>query len=162
MAKALYNQNCPRQLQPNEVARRCAGFDPVENTLLTLVRFFAETFAMPQTQSWMRSIDYAEQQFGTDKGAVVAQRLLLALQAMRKTKRSQFHFSAPSCKWCSDIVTENERRFVAAIANLRRGKSSQTITELMFLCEGNNTSNLINCINNLCAVLPPVSDIHST
>ena len=40
MAKATSTQNCPRQPQPKEIARRCAGFDPDENVLLTLIRFF--------------------------------------------------------------------------------------------------------------------------
>ena len=117
---------------------------------------------MPHTQSWMQSIEYAAHHFGADEGAVITQRLLFALQAMRKNTRSEFNFSAPSCKVCSEIVTENERRFMAAITNVRRGKASLTVTELMFLCEGNDTSRLIECINNLCAVLPPVSSIYST
>ena len=162
MAKATSTRNCPRQLQTREIARSCAGFDPVESTLLTLVRFFAESFAMPQTQSWLRSIDYAAHYFGSDKGAVITQRLLFALQAMRETRRSEFNFSTPSCEVCSEIVTEHERRFMAAIRNVRRGRASPMVTELMFLCEGNDTRKLIECINNLCAALPPASSVYST
>ena len=58
MAKATSTRNCPRQLQTREIARSCAGFDPVESTLLTLVRFFAESFAMPQsTNAFKKALD---------------------------------------------------------------------------------------------------------
>jgi hypothetical protein len=148
MAKATSTQGCLRQVQLKEIARRYAGFDPVRNILLTLVQFFAESFAAHH--------------FGADEGAVIAQRLLFAVQAMEETRQSEFNFSSPSCKVCSEIVTGNERRFMAAITNVRRVKLSTSVTELIFLSKGNHTSRLINRINNLCAVLPSISSTYST
>ena len=84
MAKATSIQGCPRQVQPKEIARRYAGLDSVENILLTLVRFFAESLAAHH--------------FRADEGAVIAQRLLFAVQAMQETRQSVFNFSSPSCK----------------------------------------------------------------
>ena len=162
MAGRMNNRNCQRQVQSKEFPRKSLDIDPVENILLTLVRFFAESFAMPQTQSWVRSINYATQHFGADEGAVIAQRLLLVLLVMQKNKPSGFNFSAPSCKICSEIVTEDERRFMAAIKSVRKGNSSQTIIELMFLCEGQDTGRLTDCIKKLCAVLPSGTSIRTT
>ena len=79
MTKATSSKICSRQLESNEIARSCAGLDHDENTLLTLLRFFLESFAFPQSQRWVRSIDTAAHYFGADKGAIITQRLLYAL-----------------------------------------------------------------------------------
>ena len=154
MAGRMNNRNCQRQVQSKEFPRKSLDIDPVENILLTLVRFFAESFAMPQTQSWVRSINYATQHFGTDEGAVIAQRLLLVLLVMQKNKPSGFNFSAPSCKICSEVVTQDERRFMAAIKSVRERNFRQTVMELMFLWEGQDASRFIDDIKDLRTVLP--------
>ena len=160
MAKVTSDQNCPRQIEPSEIARSSAGFDPDEDVLLTLTRYFMESFAMPPSQSWLRAFHCAACHFGADEGAVVMQRLLFALQAMRSSRKSTFCFNAPECAVCSEIVTENERRFMAAITNARRGKPGAMTTELMLLCEGNDISLPEECFQSLSSALPPIVSGH--
>ena len=160
MAKATSNHSCPRQIEPKEIARSSAGFDPDEDVLLTLTRYFMESFVMPPSQSWLRVFQCAASHFGPDKGAIVMQRLLFALQAMRSSRKSVFCFNAPNCPVCGEIVTEHERRFMAAITNVRRGQPGAMMTELMLLCEGNDFSLVAECFQNLSSALPPIASAH--
>ena len=94
MAKATSHQNCPRQIEQKEIARSSAGFDPDEDVLLTLTRYLTKALAMPPSQSWLRAVHCAACHFGADNGAIVMQRLVFALQAMRSSRRSAFCFNA--------------------------------------------------------------------
>jgi hypothetical protein len=160
MAKATSHQNCPRQIEQKEIARSSAGFDPDEDVLLTLTRYLVEAFAMPPSQSWLRAVHCAACHFGADNGAIVMQRLVFALQAMRSSRRSAFCFNAPECPVCSEIVTEHERHFMAVITNARRAKPGAMLPKLMLLCEGNDISIPRECFQNLSSALPPIASAH--
>ena len=145
---------CCRAPVSKEILRYNVGLDHDEDMLLTLARFYFESFAVPDTHSWMRGIDEAALHFGDDKGAIVAQRLLFALQSMRFARRSVFNFNSPTCEECSSIVTEHERRLMAAIQGVRLGWQSIVKTELMMLCEGNDTAIVEQSFVKLAAALP--------
>ena len=147
---------CCRAPVSKEILRYNVGLDHDEDMLLTLARFYFESFAVPDTHSWMRGIDEAALHFGDDKGAIVAQRLLFALQSMRFARRSVFNFNSPTCEECSSIVTEHERRLMAAIQGVRLGWQSIVKTELMMLCEGNDTAIVEQSFVKLAAALPAV------
>ena len=157
MAQANPNDVCFRVIQGKEIQRSKAGLDDDEDVLLTLARCYFETFAMPETQSWMRCFDLAACHFGADTGAVVSQRLLFALQAMRCSRRSVFGFNAPHCKGCSKIMTEHERRLMTVIKSTRHKQFGTMRMELMMLCEGNDTALAETCFDSLCAALPTVT-----
>ena len=145
---------CCRAPVSKEILRYNVGLDHDEDMLLTLARFYFESFAVPDTHSWMSGIDEAALHFGDDKGAIVAQRLLFALQSMRFARRSVFNFNSPTCEECSSIVTEHERRLMAAIQGVRLGWQSIVKTELMMLCEGNDTAIVEQSFVKLAAALP--------
>ena len=84
MAGKMRNRNCHRQVQYDEYARKSLVFDPVENILLTLVRFFVECFLTAWTRNWVRSTNYATQHFSADAGTVVAQQILRVPLVMQK------------------------------------------------------------------------------
>jgi len=151
---------CCRAPVSKEILRYNVGLDHDEDMLLTLARFYFESFAVPDTHSWMRGIDEAALHFGDDKGAIVAQRLLFALQSMRFARRSVFNFNNPTCEGCSSIVTEHERRLMAAIQGVRLGWQSIVKTELMMLCEGNDTAIVEQSFVKLAAALPAVPTAH--
>ena len=161
MTKATSSKICSRQLESKEIPRSCAGLDHDEDILLTLLRFFLESFAFPQSQSWVRSIDCAAHYFGADKGAIITQRLLYALDALRSSRRSDFRFNAPSCSACSAIITEDERRFMTAVIKARRGIKGPLAAELMLLCEGNDITLVMECVVDLCDALPPHAPCNS-
>ncbi len=157
MEKETLGNVCSRKIQDKEIHRSRAGMDSDEDVLLTLSRCYFETFAVPTSQSWMRCFDLAERYFGGDKGAIICQRLLAALQSVRYSRRSVFDFNASQCTGCCNILTEHERRLMAVIKSARREQFGAVRMELMMLCEGNNTAPSEESIANLCAALPSVA-----
>ena len=154
MAGKMRNRNCHGQVQYDEYARKSLVFDPVENILLTFVRFFAECFVMAWTRYWVGSANYAAQYFGADAGTVDAQQIHLVPLVMQKSKSFVLNFSAPRSKICSEVVTQDERRFMEATKRVREGNFRQTLMKLTFLWEVQESSSLIDSTKTLCAVLP--------
>ncbi len=92
--------------------------------------------------------------FGADAGTVDAQQIHRVPLVMQKNKSFVLNFSAPSCKIFSEVVTQDERRFMAAIKSVREGNFRQTVMKSTFLWEVQESSSLIDSIKTLCAVLP--------
>ena len=146
--------HCNRLPLPKEILRSEAGFDDVEDQILTLARFFFQTFAIPQSQSWMNGLDMAEAVFGETIGPMVAMRLLDALRAVRYARRAVYCFNSPTCEGCAAVVTEHERRFIAAFRGVRLGQAGHAQTELMMLCEGNDITQAIGAMTRLSLLMP--------
>jgi hypothetical protein len=140
-----------------EILRADAGFDPVEDHILTLARFFFQTFAIPESQSWIPGFDMAEEIFGEAEGPIIGTRLLAALRGVRYARRSVYYFNSPTCECCAAVVTEHERRFMAAFRGVREGHLGQARTELMMLCEGNDITQALGAMTRLVMMLPRVS-----
>lgn len=152
--------HCDRMPMPKEIMRTDAGFDPIEDHILTLARFFFQTFAIPESQSWLPGFDMAEAIFGEAEGPIIATRLLATLRAVRYARRSVYCFNSPTCEGCAAVVTEHERRFMAAFRGVRMGYLGQTRTELMMLCEGNDTTKALGAMTRLSIILPNVPQAH--
>ncbi|KJZ18572.1 hypothetical protein [Loktanella sp. S4079] len=152
---APYEQ-CYRTPLPKEIFRKDADFDEIESQLLTVMRLYFQAFAAPESHAWIGAMDWAEAQFGPTQGPIIAARVLAALMGVRRTRQSVFRFSSPTCPDCAAIVTEHERRFMAAVCAVRRGQVGAAQTELMMLCEGNDTGRTIDALKALRAVLPNV------
>lgn len=148
--------HCNRQPLPKEILLKDAGFDDVEENILTLARFFFQTFAVPHSQSWMQGLDMAEAVFGETVGPMVAMRMLDALRGVRYARKSVYCFNSPTCKGCAIVVTEHERRFMAAFHSIRTGQAGHAQTEMMMLCEGNSTTQAIGALTRLAMLLPPL------
>lgn len=131
-----------------------AGLDPHEITVLALTRFYFQSFAMPQSHAWIHCLEMAQAQYGEADGLVLAGRILSALKAVRSTRRSLFCFNSPTCHGCASVLTEHERRLIVSLAALRRGQDGTARTELMMLCEGNDTADVISAFIHLAEALP--------
>ena len=149
--------HCNRLPLPKEIWRTEAGCDEVEDQVLTLARWFFQTFAVPNSQSWMNGLDMADAVFGETAGPMIAMRLLDALRGVRYARKSVYCFNSPTCKGCSAVVTEHERRFMAALRGVRLGQVGRTQTELMMLCEGNDITRTVGALTRLAMLLPKAS-----
>lgn len=141
--------SCGRDTGVREIALHEAGFDDVETNILHLVRFFFQSYAVPNSQAWMSGLDLAEQIFGDVEGPSIALRIVDVLRGVRYARRSTFMFNSPTCACCAAHVTEHEGRLIRAIANVRRGRMSPARTELMMLCEGHDTAYVIGAMVRL-------------
>lgn len=154
MSKTNLNRCENREPQVREINRSAAGFDAAEDTLLTIARCFFQSYAIPDSQSWMPGYDIAEAAFGDETGSMIATRMFTVLRAVRYSRRSMFCFNSPTCACCAQVVTEHERRLMQALQSIRCNYTGRAQTELMMLCEGNSVVQVIDAMVRLSNVLP--------
>ncbi len=149
---------CNRMLQSKEIYRKDFNLDATEADLLTIARFYFQSFAVPESQAWMRALSHAESEFGAIPGPAVSMGVLKAIMAIRHARHSVYCFNSPTCTDCAAIITEHERRFMTALQAMRAQKTGEARTELMMLCEGNDTAPAIEALRQLIAKLPRLSN----
>ena len=128
---------------------------PDEEMVLRLARIFFHSFTQPDSQAWVPAFAEAQEVFGSDQGLIIAGRILNALKAIRGIRRSPFMFNSPSCLGCSRIATEQERRMMSAIALIRLGDVERAESELILLCESQETGTALRTIKSLSGALAP-------
>lgn len=146
---------CGRTPTPKETTIEDAGFDPSALAVLEVARYYWQTFALPQSQSWLCALQRAETRFPGLNGVEIGLETLAAVQAMRMSRTSCFNFNNPGCPHCSRILSEHERQFMNVLQAIREGRVGAAKTHAMILCEGNNTERLILRIIELAKALTP-------
>ena len=154
MSPSRNGPHCQRIAGPKEISRDDACLDFSEDTLLTASRYYFQSFACPESQGWLRALSVTQIYFGDQVGPSIAVKLLTAMQAMRCTRRSMFQFNAPDCVRCSEILTEHERRFMAALQAIRFNDLNTAGLEIMLLCEGFESEHVVDTFKDLSNVLP--------
>lgn len=154
MSRSRTTTQCGRTPDHKEILRVDAGFDYAEDHILTIMRFFFQSFACPQSHAWLKAFDVAQVAFGEELGPIINTRLVDALRAIRTARRSVFHFNSPNCAGCAAIVSEHERRFMVTLHAVRLGQASRAQTELMMLCEGNDITQALGAMTRLSLMLP--------
>jgi len=146
-----------RQTHPKrkgDIPVTSAGLDEFELGLLSVARHFIISFAAPDTQSWTIALNIASERWGISEGARAAVSLLAVIEAMRRARRSMFHFSDPNCPTCRETLTPNERHLMLMIHAIRQGQIGQAQTEAMLLCEGEDTTDLMRAAWGLAGLFP--------
>lgn len=156
MPQSKSQSHCGRLPDHKEILRTDAKFDYAEDHILTIARFFFQSFACPQSHAWLKASDIAQTAFGDELGPVIAARLVDVLRSVRGARRSVFHFNSPVCEGCAHIVSEHERRLMGALQAVRRGNAGREQMELMMLCEGNNITQSVGAMTRLSLMLPMV------
>ncbi|MDX8354795.1 hypothetical protein [Cognatiyoonia sp. IB215182] len=154
MPQSKSQSHCGRRPDQKEILRTDARFDYAEDHILTIARFFFQSFACPQSHAWLRASDIAQTAFGDEIGPIIAARLVDVLRSVREARRSVFHFNSPVCEGCAAIVSEHERRLMGALQAVCRGNAGRAQTELMMLCEGNNITQSLGAMTRLSLMLP--------
>ncbi|MFW5654886.1 MAG: hypothetical protein ACOCYW_04470 [Roseicyclus sp.] len=146
-------RRCGRRPDAKDRDLRDLGLDLEEEIALNIARLFFQSFAAPESSAWMAALAEAEARFGPRDGPILAARILAALQAVRKSRRSTFLFNSPACPGCAAVATEHERRLMRALSALRRGDRGTARLEAMMLCEGNRLDAVLGALAALGAVL---------
>lgn len=146
---------CRRDPSPKETTIQEAGYDSVETAVLEVARYYWQTFAIPQSQSWLGALQRSETCFPGLNGVEVGLETLASVQAMRMSRISCFNFNNPGCPDCSRIVSEHERQFMNVLQAIRMGRIGAAKTHAMILCEGNETDALIRRMIELAKALTP-------
>ncbi|MEO9650243.1 MAG: hypothetical protein ABJ360_04015 [Roseobacter sp.] len=151
MHKHRTTECCSRPPGDKELSLVDAGYDPVEMAVLEIARCYWQTFAVPQSQSWLYAISYAERHFG----GTASNKILSAVQAMRMSRISCFRFNNPVCPECAAIVSEHERQFINTFIAMRSRRRGSAETHAMILCEGNDTRSLLDRMDDLVQTICP-------
>lgn len=151
--KDINAQHCGRVPDPKDSYLDDLDLRLEEQITLTIARMFFQSFCTPEGMTWIAALAEAEARFGTEEGPKIAARLLASLQSVRRARRSTFMFNSPTCPGCAAIATEHERRFITAVAALRRGDTGKARLEVMMLCEGNRVEIVVTALQALARAL---------
>lgn len=135
--------SCGRLPSANNAPLDNTSLDDIEKAVLEISRYYWRSFAAPATQSWLCALQIAAERFGPNSGGEIGLGVLAAVQAMRMSRSSCFHFNNPVCAGCASILSDDERRFINVFRAVRGGFFGSATTHAMILCEGNDTSALI-------------------
>ena len=124
-----------------------------EQSALRVMRCYFVSYARPQSVDWELGIDSAVKAFGEDRGPQVALRCLRAVQAMRVSRRTRFHFCDPFCPCCSQRLTANEVHLMRSIKAAGQGRAGEAKLAAMMLCEGNPDGDFLDAVGRLNAEL---------
>ncbi|MEL6522863.1 MAG: hypothetical protein AAFQ66_17975 [Pseudomonadota bacterium] len=136
-----------REPRKKEMHIASISFDAAELHVLEIGRFFWQSFAIPETCSWLMALTKAEE-FFQDRGDI-GLRVLSAIQAKRLSRSSCFRFNNPTCPACSEYITEHERQFMDVLRATRHDRPGSARTHAMLLCEGNDTKMLMERMRDL-------------
>lgn len=156
-----YGPCCGRNPSAKETTLHDAAYDKYESAVLEIARYFWQTFAIPESQSWLMALQRAETRFHPLNGAEIGLEILATVQAMRMSRSSSFLFNNPGCPHCALIVSEHERQFMNVLKAVRAGRMGPAKTHAMILCEGNNSDVVVLRMMTLASLLAPASDKRS-
>jgi hypothetical protein len=134
------------------------GLDDFETGLLATTRHFFTSFLAPESQGWIRAFREAEALWGAVDGPKSAYAMFTTVDAMRRSRRTMFHFSDPHCPTCRESVTPNERNLMRMIHAIRRGRIGAAQTEALLLTEGIDPAFLLRAAWALAGMFPANQD----
>lgn len=126
---------------------------------LDIARLFFNSFSAPGRHDWIRAFDVAEFSFNQREGPEVAMLVMKLLRSLRGSRKSVFMYSNRDCPCCRGITTEHERRLITALSHARRGHEKRAQLEMMLLCEGNDTEEVMAWLRELSLALPSLQKV---
>jgi|TARA_B110000003_G_C16544939_1_gene494318 hypothetical protein len=120
-----------------------------ELQIVTIARYYFETFAHPEKQSWQDAIAISVKKFGNNAGPVVALSVLSFLQNIRIARSSTFQFNNPKCPACSKFLTDHERTFFNIIRSILNGDNTSAAAFATILCETNDIKKVLRSVSAL-------------
>jgi len=138
------------------------SLDDFERNVLTIARHFFEAFAEPSRHSWIDAFGAAERAFPVPFGASIAHAILIAIIAMRVSRRHTFVFERPEGLAAAFTLTDTERYFIKTLHDIRRGDRASARAHALFLCEGNDASSVLAALERLAIITGDVDELHFT
>lgn len=133
-----------------------AGLDRGERAVLTVMRYFFQSFTHPESQGWMDAFQAAFEHFPQEKAANLAVAALSAIQAMRSARCEGFQFSNPDCPSCRKVMSRDERQLLGTLAATRRGHQSRAHSHALILCEGSDTQPFLTATRELSLLMAEI------
>ena len=129
------------------------GYDRNETAVLTVIRYFFQSFQHPASQSWVNAFGAAEARFAQPLAGEVTARALHMVMCMRTSRKSSFCFTNPNCTRCAARVTSNEAQFMSVLKLARHHRPEAMQAHASLLCEGNDVTAYLNAVWDVVAAL---------
>lgn len=123
--------------------------------VLTIIRHYCTSFAIPDRQSWIAAISGAMADFGGTRGPDIAVAALGVMQTVRRSRRSDFIFNTADCPTCATFVTGHERLVMSILRATARGQTAAATAHATLLCEGNDPAAVVMAVDMLQDKLAP-------
>ena len=144
---------CHQAAQEGDVSLTSLQLEATEYAILSAARFFFSSFANPETPSWMTVVIASEDFFPVKDSPRIVQAILVVVHEVRLARKSTLRFSNPHCVDCQNNVTAEERHFISMFRKMRANGPEAAVIHAMLLCEGNQTSSLLESVNKLIQLL---------
>lgn len=144
---------CHQAAQEGDVSLTSLQLEATEYAILSAARFFFSSFANPETPSWMTVVIASEDFFPVKDSPQIVQAILVVVHEVRLARKSTLRFSNPHCVDCQNNVTAEERHFISMFRKMRANGPEAAVIHAMLLCEGNQTSSLLESVNKLIQLL---------
>ncbi|MEM0947705.1 MAG: hypothetical protein AAGK37_09890 [Pseudomonadota bacterium] len=128
--------------------------------VLDVARHFLISLAVPESLAWVEAIRRAECAFPPPYGATIASAILVAVQ---ETQISRFHRSRLRVALHTPdgaAVTNEERYFIEAFQDIRKGRHSRAYANALMLCEGVNSHAFLAALERLAVITGEVDALH--
>lgn len=137
-----------------------ATLDAYERDVVAISRYFFEAFARPDGHAWIEAFAQAERVFPVPFGASIGHAILIAINAVRASRRRTFIFERPGSVVGSFELTDTERYFIRILHDIRRDDRASARAHALFLCEGNDASKVLAAFERLAIITGDVQDPH--
>ena len=144
---------CHQAAQEGDVSLTSLQLEATEYAILSAARFFFSSFANPETPSWMTVVIASEDFFPVKDSPRIVQAILVVVHEVRLARKSTLRFSNPHCVDCQNNVTAEERHFISMLRKMSANRPEAAVIHAMLLCEGNQTSSLLESVNKLIQLL---------
>lgn len=143
---------------PRQVPLIETGLDFCECAVLDTVRHFLLSYTKQNYPHWETALELCDQHFGENYGPLTSASVLNVIRALRRSRKTCFRFNNPHCAGCRTKLTDCERLFFRALRFARMGNRPKARMEALILCEGFDTSALLEAMERLASLLPSVSE----
>ena len=83
----------------------------------------------------------------------IVQAILVVVHEVRLARKSTLRFFNPHCVDCQNNVTAEARHFISMFRKMSANRRKAAVIHAMLLCEGNQTSRLLDSVNKLIQLL---------
>ena len=149
----IATDRCHQAAQEGDVSLTSLQLEATEYAILSAARFFFSSFANPETPSWMTVVIASEDFFPVKDSPRIVQAILVVVHEVRLARKSTLRFSNPHCVDCQNNVTAEERHFISMFRKMRANGPEAAVIHAMLLCEGNQTSSLLESVTKLIQLL---------
>lgn len=128
--------------------------------MLNIARYFFDAFSRPAGHAWVEAFGEAERVFPVPFGATVGHAVLIAVNALRTSRRRTFVFERPGSMAGAFNLTDTERYFMRILHDIRRCDRASARAHALFLCEGNDASRVLAALERLAIITGDIDELH--